>query len=341
MSPLFRVFALFMLVLSGPALAQKTAPASARVVPIDARASGVTYPFLVHTLPLRAQGQALEMAYMDIGEKTAPAVLLLHGKNFSGAYWERTARDLQKRGFRVIMPDQIGFGKSSKPVPFHYSFAAMVHHTQTLLDALGVRQVAVVGHSMGGMLATRFALMAPARTSKLVLVNPIGLEDWQHVVPYAPVDALHTAFMRQSPASVRAYMQDAYFDGTWKPAYDDVAALQMGFRVSPDRDRLAWVSALTADMVFTQPVVHDFGRIRVPTLLIIGTRDRTALGKNRVSPAVRRTLGQYGVLGKKARDAIAGAQLVELDGVGHMPQVEAYAPYMHALSAFLAPAPAP
>ncbi|GAB5543024.1 MAG: hypothetical protein SangKO_027840 [Sandaracinaceae bacterium] len=72
-----------------------------------------------------------------------------------------------------------------------------------------------------------------------------------------------------------------------------------------------------------------------PTLLIIGTRDRTALGKGRVSAEVRETLGRYDRLGRAARDAIPNASLVELEGVGHIPQVEAYDDYIGALTRFL------
>lgn len=305
----------------------------------DARLSGYPYPFEVRFLETRAQGQDLELAYMDVGPRDAEAgtVLLLHGKNFSGAYWAETAEALVARGHRVVIPDQVGFGKSSKPVPFQYSFSDMVSRTVELLDELGVDEVAVVGHSMGGMVATRFALMHPERTARLALVNPIGLEDWQRVVPYATVDALYEAALAKTPESVEAYMQESYFDGHWEPRYDAVAELQAGWSEGPDEERLAWVDALTADMIFTQPVVHDLGRLEVPTLLVIGTRDRTALGKGRVSPEVRAELGRYDRLGQAARDAMPEglATLVELDGVGHMPQVEAFEDMMAALGPFL------
>src|SRR5215218_5714811 len=82
------------------------------------------YPFPVHYLPLTLQKQNLRMAYMDVkpSRPNGKTVLLLHGKNFNGAYWDSTAMVLSQNGFRVIMPDQIGFGKSSKPEHFQYSF---------------------------------------------------------------------------------------------------------------------------------------------------------------------------------------------------------------------------
>ncbi|TNF38455.1 MAG: alpha/beta hydrolase [Deltaproteobacteria bacterium] len=315
-------------------------PAPAR---FDRRLSLYGYPFPVQVHAARSQGYDLELAYMDVkpeGEARG-TVLLLHGKNFSGAYWERTARDLLAAGYRVVMPDQIGFGKSSKPAPYQYSLAQMVDQTVGLLDALGVKTATVVGHSMGGMVATRFVLDHPERADALVLVSPIGLEDWSRVVPYASVDALTEAALKKTSEGVRAYMRESYFDGRWEEAWDAIAAIQMGWADGPDQAWLARVDALTADMIFTQPVVNDFPRVSVPTLLVIGVRDRTALGKGRVSPEVRATLGRYDLLGKAARDAIPGATLVELEGIGHLPQVEAYDRYWEALATFLGRGAAP
>ncbi|HET9450177.1 MAG TPA: alpha/beta fold hydrolase, partial [Aggregicoccus sp.] len=134
----------------------------------DAELSTYAYPFPVRFQRVQAQGQALRMAYMDVApargvKANGRTVLLLHGKNFSGAYWERTARALSARGYRVVIPDQVGFGKSSKPVSFQYSLHALAAHTRALLESLGVERAAVVGHSMGGMVAVRFALLAPER----------------------------------------------------------------------------------------------------------------------------------------------------------------------------------
>jgi pimeloyl-ACP methyl ester carboxylesterase len=309
-------------------------------VGLDARLTGYAYPYEVSFRRLESQGQALEMAYMDISpprdRANGKAVLLLHGKNFSGAYWGSTIEALVADGYRVIAPDQIGFGKSSKPRHFQFSFHELARHTQALLADLRVPSATVIGHSMGGMLAARYALMFPERTEALVLVNPIGLEDWKRVVPHRSVDALYQSELSSTPERVKEYMRKAYFDGGWKPAYDPLVEIQAGWTLGPDRDLIAWVSALTSDMIFTQPVVYEFPLIRRPTLLIIGTRDRTAVGRNAVPPEVARTLGDYTTLGDKAAAAIPGAELLKLDDVGHVPQFEAFERYMSAVRRFLA-----
>ncbi len=305
----------------------------------DARLRNFSYPYETKTFVVTSQGQSLDIVYMDVRPKpessNGQAVLLLHGKNFSGAYWANSVAPLVDLGYRVVVPDQIGFGKSSKPENFQYSFHGMASNTADLLASLGIENVHVVGHSMGGMVAARFALMFPERTASLILVNPIGLEDWKRKVPYRPVDWWFDQELKKTPDKVRAYMTASYFDGVWKPEYEPLVDLQIGWIKGPDYRQIAKNSALTYEMIFTQPVVYEFNLIQVPTLLIIGDRDRTALGKNLVSDEVRATLGLYGDLAKKTQAAIPGARLVLLPGVGHIPQYEAYEKYIHALTGFL------
>ena len=76
------------------------------------------YPHPVRFFPVTVEGQDLRMAYMDVAPTAAAngqTVLLLHGKNFFGAYWAGTIQALTAAGYRVVVPDQLGFGKSSKP----------------------------------------------------------------------------------------------------------------------------------------------------------------------------------------------------------------------------------
>jgi pimeloyl-ACP methyl ester carboxylesterase len=298
---------------------------------------GYAYPYDVKYLQVGAGNSAQCMAYMDVAPR-APnghVVLLLHGKNFSGAYWKRTAEVLLENGYRVVMPDQIGFGKSSKPTDMQYSFALLALNTARLLDAIGVARATVVGHSMGGMLATRWATQYPERTDKLVLVNPIGLEDYRRSLPYLGVDAWQEQTAKQGPDAVQRYMQQSYFHGTWQPAYDPLLEIQAGWAKGPDRRQMARVSALTQDMIYTQPVVYDFPSVRAPTLLVIGQEDHTAPGKADVSPEVAAKLGDYRVLGERTAKAIPNAKLVKLDGVGHVPQFEAFERWQAALLPFL------
>lgn len=288
---------------------------------IDPEAKNFVYPFDVRTFRFEAQGQSLGMAYLDVQPKTpnGKVVVLLHGKNFSAAYWEPTIRSLMQAGYRVVAPDQIGFGKSSKPVGYHYSFNELAGNTRALLAAAGVSNSIVVGHSMGGMLAVRYALLFGDKTERLALVDPIGLEDYSVVLPFRSVDELYRRELSQTEEKIRSYVRNAYFGGDWKPEYEALVGLPLGWLKHPDYPRVAWASALTASMIITQPVVHDLPRLRVPTLLIIGSHDRAAVGKDAVAPEIAAKLGNFPVLGKRAAQAIPGAKLVEIATAGHLP----------------------
>ncbi|RZA32298.1 MAG: alpha/beta hydrolase [Lysobacteraceae bacterium] len=265
------------------------------------------------------------MAYLDVAP-AAPngrTVVLLHGKNFCAATWQSAIGALSGAGYRVIAPDQVGFCKSSKPAAYQFSLGQLAANTHALLQELGIERASLVGHSMGGMLATRYALQYPASTAHLVLVNPIGLEDWQASgVPWRSVDAWLARELGTDAASIRKYQQEVYYGGTWKPEYDRWVDMLAGMYAGPGRQAVAWNQALTSDMVFNQPVVHELPRLKVPTTLFIGQRDRTAIGKDLASPALARQLGDYPSLGRQAAAAIPGARLVEFGDLGHSPQVE-------------------
>ena len=301
------------------------------------RLENVKYPFEVREITLKSQGESMQMAYMDLQPEKAngSVILLLHGKNFASYYWEQTAKDLSAAGYRVIMPDQIGFGKSSKPTNIQYSFQWLAQNTKAVLDELKIDKVAVLGHSMGGMLATRFALMFPERVEKLILENPIGLEDWKTVVPYQSIDDWNASELKATYQSIKDYQLKFYYDNKWKPEYEKPLQMLAGWTLHKDYPIIAKNAALTYDMIFTQPVVYEFGNLKMPVLLIIGQRDRTALGKAKAPKDVQETLGNYPKLGKETAAKIKNSTLVEIENVGHLPHVEAYDKFITPLLKFL------
>jgi pimeloyl-ACP methyl ester carboxylesterase len=88
-------------------------------------------------------------------------------------------------------------------------------------------------------------------------------------------------------------------------------------------------------MIYRQPVVHEFPNIKAPTLVVIGQKDKTTLGRGFVAPDVIKTMGNYPELGKKTAQAIPGAKLVEFDNVGHIPHLESPDEFHQALLQFL------
>lgn len=305
------------------------------VKPLSISMEGYDYAYKVAFLDLVIEGQDLRMAYMDVqpkGEPNGKTVVLLHGKNFFGNYWRDTIHFLTQKGFRVVVPDQIGFGKSSKP-NIHYSFHLLAANTKKLIDSLGIKQVAVVGHSMGGMLATRFTLMYPETVSRFVLENPIGLEDYREFVPYEPLEEVYNAEMKTSEESIRNYHKTYYVQ--WKPEYDEYVMVAARCKMSGEYHRLAMSSALTYQMIYEQPVCHEFANIRAKSLLVIGQADRTVVGKARVKKELLPVVGQYPELGRKTAKLIPGAKLIEIPGVGHIPHFEAAERFHQELLTFL------
>lgn len=305
---------------------------------LDIMLTNYQYPYDVKFFNFKSQNEDVKMAYMDIqpAKFNGKTVVLLHGKNFNGAYWKTTIEALGKDGYRVVVPDQIGFGKSSKPTDYQFSFQQLALNTKMLLDDLQIKKIALLGHSMGGMVATRFALMYPETVDQLILENPIGLEDWKLVAPYTSIDQNYQTELKADYESTKKYQNNFYYDNKWKPEYDEWVYLLTGWVKSTDYPKVAFVNAKTSDMIFTQPVVYEFDKIKTPTLLIIGTRDRTAIGKANVKdPKVAATMGLYQNLGKATQQKIKGSKLVELYDVGHLPHIEVFERFIQPLKKFL------
>ncbi|MCD0487065.1 alpha/beta hydrolase [Pedobacter sp. MC2016-14] len=292
----------------------------------------VKYAYPVKYFPIQTEGQDVRMAYMDVApskKANGRTVVLFHGKNFGGYYWTEVIKALTSRGFRVIVPDQIGFGKSSKPF-IHYSFHQMASWNKALLDTLGIQKASILGHSMGGMLATRFALMFPLNTEKLLLEDPIGLEDYRQFVPYVNTETQYKTELKSTAESIKKYYQGSYFV-SWKPQYDELVRIGGGVTFSADYPRWAKVAAMTFTMIYEQPVVYEFASLRVPTVLFIGKQDRTIVGKGLLSPEQQALHGQYQLLGKQTAAKIPGSKLIEFDGCGHIPHMEIQTEFLVAL----------
>jgi len=292
----------------------------------------VKYAYPVKYYSIKTEGQDLKMAYMDVAPtRTANGrtAILFHGKNFGGYYWTNVIQTLTNAGFRVIVPDQIGFGKSSKAF-IHYGFHQMARWNKQLLDTLGVQKTIVLGHSMGGMLATRFALLFPEKTEKLLLENPIGLEDYKTFVPYVNTEQQYQTELKSTAESIKKYYQTSYFT-KWKPEYDELVRIGAGVTFSADYPRWAKVAALTFTMIYEQPVVYEFANLKVPTVLLIGKEDKTIVGKGLLSAAEQQKHGLYKELGKATAAKIPNSKLVEFEGSGHIPHLEIPEEFLAAL----------
>jgi pimeloyl-ACP methyl ester carboxylesterase len=286
---------------------------------------GFDYPYPLKRFEFTSQRIAMQMAYMDIlpASPNGRTVVLLHGKNFCAATWEGTIKALSGAGYRVIAPDQIGFCKSTKPANYQYTFQQLANNTKALLASIGIRRVTLLGHSTGGMLAVRYALMNPDSVEQLAMVNPVGLEDWKaEGVPSITVDQWYQRELGVTAQRIRAYEQATYYAGQWRADFEAPVQMLAGMYRGNGRDLVAWNSALLYDMIYTQPVVYEFEKLKMPTLLLIGQKDTTAIGKDLASPEVRAQLGHYKELGRVSARRIPLATLIEFEGMGHAPQIQ-------------------
>ncbi|MGD0968116.1 MAG: alpha/beta hydrolase [Candidatus Aquilonibacter sp.] len=298
---------------------------------------GYAYPYPVQYFTVVNDGRSLSMAYMDVApaaNANGRTVVLMHGKNFGGYYFRNVIARLSAAGYRVIVPDQIGWGKSPKP-DIHYSFQQLAANTSALLDSLRVGNVAVLGHSTGGMLAVRFALMYPQRVTQLILEDPVGLEDYRLKIPAQSDDTLFAQELNNTkPAAIEAFYAH-YFAHPTPSLYEPLADVQIRVSRSPDYEQWARASALAYQMIYQQPVRYEYHRIAAPTLIIVGAEDRTVPMGTYAPPEVRATMGNFPELAREAAADIPHGQFVIVSDSGHIPHLEQPEQFFAALLPFL------
>jgi 2-hydroxy-6-oxonona-2,4-dienedioate hydrolase len=111
--------------------------------------------------------------YLEDGPSDCKTLIFLHGIGASAERWSRVIPTLS-RDYRVIAPDIIGFGYSDKPV-VEYTMDFFIDFFESFLDNLGISEASIIGSSLGGHIATEFAIRFPHMVEKLVLVSPAGM----------------------------------------------------------------------------------------------------------------------------------------------------------------------
>ncbi len=285
------------------------------------QSQAIQYPYPVKYFTTNIEDQNYNMAFMDVVplKPNGESVILFHGKNFNGYYWKDVISFLTGKGYRVIAPDQIGWGKSSKP-NIKYTFEMLARNNKLLLDSLQIKKVNVIGHSMGGMLATRFALLYPETTARLILEDPLGLEDYKKFVPNTTMEAQYKKELNATYASYKKYQMNYYPE--WKPAYEQYVKVQAEPLNHKDFPSVAWVNALTYQMIYDEPVLYEFNKLTMPVLLIIGQADRTFIGRDTVPKQKQKLYGNFPALAQKAHQKIKNSELIELPDVGHIPHIQ-------------------
>jgi pimeloyl-ACP methyl ester carboxylesterase len=308
--------------------AQITTPPD--VKPGSITCEDVPYPFPTSYLPVTLYGQDLRLAYMDVaplGQPNGHTVVLLHGNNFAGFYFGGPIDALRSAGFRVVVPDQIGYGRSSKPI-IPYNFHDMARNTRLILQGLKIDRVMVVGHSMGGMLAARFATQHSDMVERLVLYNPIGLVDPRFDRPWETADEVYKRTLASTYQTIRAGLLRyvSHNPAAWTPQFESFARIRYSWTLGADWPRLAMVQTLLGQVQYLDPVVNDWAHIKAPTLVFGGAED---------------SLPGSAVVFKQRMKFVADSipngngRLHLIPGLGHVPHMEAPEKTYPALLEFL------
>jgi pimeloyl-ACP methyl ester carboxylesterase len=311
--------------------AQTSAPPTPTdVVPASITCEDVPYPYPVSYMPLTLYGQDIRMAYMDVvptGTSNGRTVMLFHGMNFAGFYWGGPIDALRKAGFRVVVPDQIGFGRSSKPI-IPYNFHDMARNSRLLLQSLKIDKAAIVGHSMGGMLAARFATQYPDVAERVVIYNPIGVNDPRFDRPWGSIDENYKRVLNTTYQNIHAgiFRYFSHNPSAWKPEFEKYVRIRYAWTLSADWPRYAMVQSLLQQITYLDPVVNDWSHIKAPTLAFGGAEDSLA-GPASVFQARMKFIADSVPDGK--------GRLLLIPGLGHVPHFEAPEKTYPPLIAFL------
>ena len=280
-----------------------TAPAEWGAVSINLE--GIPYPHPVEFLNLNLYGQDVRVAYMDVapvGPPNGQTVVLLHGGSYYGWYWRHQIEALRSEGFRVVVKDRLGWGRSSKPI-LPYSISLHASNTAALLDHLGISEAAVVGHSIGGQMASRFAFLYPEKTTHLVMVNPVGLTDRRGGRGWRPASGQVDVAPDMQAVYERNLATEMNRHTTWKPEYLEHVRIRYGQRLSGEWPRLAYVRALGGNLRSVDSVVNDWPHIATKSLVLGGAEDGP----------------DFPELARQVAEALPNAELVLIPDEGHNP----------------------
>jgi pimeloyl-ACP methyl ester carboxylesterase len=326
---------LLLLPVAAPVAAQNRSVLPPAPTPTDVKPGSITcdecpYPYPSKYLDIDVYMQDVRISYMDVAPQGTPnghTVMLFHGDNFGGFYFKAIIDALTREGFRVIVPDQIGYGKSSKPIA-PYNFNSQARNTYRILEHEKIEKVAIVGHSMGGMLAARFATQFPKAVERLVIYNPIGLTDGRYGRPMTPIDEGYKETLKTDYQSIRAGLGRyvAHNPKAWNDEFERYTRIRYSWTLSSDWPRLALVQSLISQMLYGDPVVYDWAHIQVPTLafggaedMLLGTAETFQARMNDLAKAIPNGNGRVNLI----------------PGLGHVPHLEAPEKVLPPLVAYL------
>jgi 2-hydroxy-6-oxonona-2,4-dienedioate hydrolase len=250
-------------------------------------------------------GQKIQ--YVEAG--TGPAVILLHGLGGSSQAWQFNIAALAEK-YHVFVPDQIGFGKSDKPL-VNYRIRTYVDFLDQFCKQLKIERATLVGNSMGGWIAAMFTASFPDRVDKLVLVDAAG---------YAPPKDFDTRVFFGLNPTTRAGMKVLVGKVFYNKAFQSDAAIDQAIAARLAAGDGYTINSITESIIRGEDFLDEIVKtIKPPTLIIWGRQDGL------VSLAD----------GERFNKDIAGSKMIVIDQCGHVPNVEKAGEFNAAVLKFL------
>lgn len=249
--------------------------------------------------------------YQEAG--SGPDVILLHGLGGDRTNWNATVPALAAK-FHVLVPDQLGFGQSDKPM-IDYRVGTLVDFLNAFCKKLGIAKATLVGNSMGGWVAMDFALAHPDKVNRLVLVDSAGYS--QKRTGSQPLTReLLLGLNPSTVAGEKQLMSVVFYNKAF--ATDQIAEQALAMHLHKN-DSYTIDRFIDSILRGEDLVDGKLGAIKAPTLIVWGREDALV-------PLAA---------GKALAEDIPGAETVILDGCGHVPQAECAGPFNAALLKYL------
>ena len=251
-----------------------------------------------------------KIAYIEAGDPSKPTVILLHGLGGNSGNWIFTVPALATN-YHVIAPDQIGFGKSDRPL-LKYRVTTYVDFLDKFMSELKIEKATIIGNSLGGWVAAWTAIKYPNRVEKIVLADAAGLKPT--AVDMAQIYSLNYSTRDEVRQLVKLVFYNQALFGS-----DAFIEQSMNVRISANDGYT--INSLIESIKRDEDFLNGrLGEIKKPTLVIWGKQD----GLLKLAD------------GEQFKREIAGSELVVVDQCGHVPMVEKAVDFNKAVLAFLA-----
>ncbi len=284
----------------------------------------VEFKDINYSYPAKTALQNPSIAYIDEG-KGDKTIILIHGLASNAGFWRYAIPELSKQ-YRVIAVDLPGYGKSGKGA-YPYSISFYAEQIKRLTDELKIDKFTLVGHSMGGQIGIKFALMYPDKLDKLVLASPAGVEEFLQ----GQGDWLRSVMTKKgvkttTEEGIRRNLASNFY--SWDDKWEWMVEERVRMINAKDFDEFTYTVVRCVNAMLDEPTFDKIKNIKTPTLIVYGRYDGL-IPNPYLNPGFTSDLFKWGA------EQIPNCKLHEIDNCGHMLQIEKPEEFTSAILGFL------